>query len=966
MLQQATSDSDSDYIGVRRLLLFRKAESGVRRRLATSDSDSDYIGVRRLILFRKAESGVRRRLAWLVHIWECVRNWKIFGRWLPSSSPLSLLYEVDSWRSNKSKLWEYGHEDGITGGVRGRGGDVGKTPKQTNGAIDGNLGREMTLNARWDLRPRRIELSFFDGENPDGWILKAKRYFTLHRMTNTDKLETTIISFEGEALIWFGWENKWRPFLSWEELKFQLLLRFRSLPNGSIYEEFLMGRGTTALETTIPTKTHEGGGFRKLTEAELQSKLERGLCYKCDEKFSLGHRCRKRELQVVLLQEYEAEAYAMEDVGRESELESKPTEGAENQVVEVSLNSVVGLTSPKTLKLAGEINNQKVVVLIDSGASHNFISNELVSILKLPITNTKPYGVILGTGSATKAQGICRGVGLILQGVETIADFLPLDLGSTEIILGIQWLEMLGVTHINWKTHSMKFNVGNTPVNLQGDLSLHKTLVSLKAICRTIIHEGYGYVVELGAVRVATEETFIFPHEIETVLNNSKEVFEVPIDLPPFRGKKHAIILKEGISPISVRPYRYPQIQKDEIERLVKEMLAAKIIQPSVSPFSSPVLLVKKKDRSWRFCVDYRALNKEMIADKFPIPMINELLDELHGATMFFKLDLKSGYHQIRVRPEDIPKTAFRTHEGHYEFLVMLFGLTNAPAIFQALMNQSQYDRTCTTSGSGIAHFHKVSTICKLQEVLLHLYLFGIFGAYHIRDDVDVDNSKIQAMLEWPVPQSIRELRGFLGLIGYYRKFVKGYGLIAWPLTEQLKKDRFGWNKEAMEAFEALKKAMTTVPVLALPNFTKPFVIEIDASGYGLGAVLMQEEQPMAYYSQGLGQRAKLRSIYEKELMAIVFAIQKWRPYLFGRKFLVRTDQQSLKHLLEQQIVAPDYKKWMAKLLEYDFEIQYKPSASNKVADALSRVLLPTELHQLVGIQWLDWEAFVVQILLNS
>ena len=224
-------------------------------------------------------------------------------------------------------------------------------------------------------------------------------------------------------------------------------------------------------------------------------------------------------------------------------------------MVRVLLNSVVGLTSPKMLKLAGEINNQKVVVLIDSGASHNFISNELVSVLKLPITNTEPYRVILGTGSATKAQGICRGVGLILQRVEIVANFLPLDLGSTEIILGIQWLEMLGVTHINWKTHSMKFNMGNTSVNLQGDPSLHKIPVSLKVMCRIIRHKGYGYVVELGAVRVATEETFIFSYEIETVLNNSKEVFEVPMDLPPFRGKEHAIILKEEISPINVSPY---------------------------------------------------------------------------------------------------------------------------------------------------------------------------------------------------------------------------------------------------------------------------------------------------------------------------------------------------------------------------------------------------------------------------
>ena len=171
-------------------------------------------------------------------------------------------------------------------------------------------------------------------------------------------------------------------------------LESKSYTHGPRHSNYLptrtqMGRGTTTLETTIPTKAHKGGGFKKLTEAELQSNQECGLCYKCDENFSPGDRCRKQELQVVLLQEYEAEAQVVEDVGQERELESKPMEGAENQVVEVSLNSVVGLTSPKTLKLAGEINNQKVVVLIDSGASHNFISNEVVSVLKLPITNTE-------------------------------------------------------------------------------------------------------------------------------------------------------------------------------------------------------------------------------------------------------------------------------------------------------------------------------------------------------------------------------------------------------------------------------------------------------------------------------------------------------------------------------------------------------------------------------------------------
>eukprot|EP00253_Pinus_taeda_P024686 PITA_24686 len=227
-------------------------------------------------------------------------------------------------------------------------------------------------------------------------------------------------------------------------------------------------------------------------------------------------------------------------------------------------------------------------------------------------------------------------------------------------------------------------------------------------------------------------------------------------------------------------------------------MLEAGIIQPSQSSFSAPVVLVHKKDGSWHMCPDYRELNKLTIKDKFSIPIIDELLDELHGSIYFTKLDLHSGYHQIKIKTEDILKTTFITHEGHYEFLVMPFGLTNAPSTFQGVM---------------------------------------------------VDPTKIKAIKEWKIPTSIKHLRGFLVLTGYYRKFVKNYGRIVAPLTTLLKKDAFSWTPEATNAFEHLKESMCQASVLATPDFTKTFIVECDASGNGIGVVLMQDERPISFES---------------------------------------------------------------------------------------------------------------------
>jgi hypothetical protein len=296
-------------------------------------------------------------------------------------------------------------------------------------------------------------------------------------------------------------------------------------------------------------------------------------------------------------------------------------------------------------------------------------------------------------------------------------------------------------------------------------------------------------------------------------------------------------------------------------------------------------------------CLDFHSLNKLTIKDTFPIPVIDDLLNELSGDRFFTKLDLRSGYHQIRMKEADIPKTSFRTHEGHYVFLVIPFGLCNSPSTFQSLMNHVFhpflrhfllvffydiliYNKTWIDH---IAHVDRVLHILSQDQLFLKQskcsfstseveYLGHLVG----KDAVKVDPKKIEAMQDWPHPKNLKILRGFLGLTGYYRKFDKNYGKIVTPLIALLKYNSFTWTSTAAQDFQTLNMAMCTTPVPTLPDFTKTFVLECDASEKGIGTVLMQEGRPLAFTNKQLSKRNLGKSIYEKEMLAIMHAVDIW------------------------------------------------------------------------------------------
>ncbi|XP_061348070.1 uncharacterized protein LOC133293510 [Gastrolobium bilobum] len=430
---------------------------------------------------------------------------------------------------------------------------------------------------------------------------------------------------------------------------------------------------TVALPTTqIPQLTNTTptlalpappmAAVKKFSHVDFHKKRELGLCYYCDEKWNAKHRCKNKLLLMVGdLTDQRTDAEEEEEIVWQSEDMVKiPHEGA--------LHALSTQQGNRSLIFLTVINGSELPVLIDSGSTHNFIRKQLACELKLPMTRAKKMRVFLGNGEFLVADRKCLNVPIVLQGHLFTVDLWVLELIELSVVLGMPWLEKLGrVTH-NYVRRSMEFCWQGQQVVLEGLKKHERPMLtdgnnSVETThCYTLIHQGEECILMPAPELLAMQA--MLPECLWQILLDFQDVFQVPNELPPFRGLDHAIHLVEGSKPINVEPYRYAHHQKTEIEKQVTDLLTAGFIQHSQSPFSSPVLLVRKQDNSWRMCIDYRALNAVTIKDRFPIPTIDELLDELGGAKVFSKLDLRAGYHQIRVLAQDIPKQPLELMKG--------------------------------------------------------------------------------------------------------------------------------------------------------------------------------------------------------------------------------------------------------------------------------------------------------------
>ncbi|KAF5823288.1 putative nucleotidyltransferase, Ribonuclease H [Helianthus annuus] len=557
-------------------------------------------------------------------------------------------------------------------------------------------------------------------------------------------------------------------------------------------------------------------------------------------------------------------------VGKRDAKES-PAEAPKVKARSFQLTAAEAKTEPDVVSGIFTINSIPARVSFDTGANKSFISHGFIRhpsfvLTKLPV----PLEVEIGDNKSFIVCDVCRGCKLNIDDEEYLIDLIPMSMGEYQVVVGMDWLAQHHAKVVCFRKEIKLISPSGKHVTIYGEkggnpivCSMLKANKLMKRGCKAFMkyaNEPERESRKIEDVPVVRDFGDVFPEELPGI--------------PPEREVEFGIELIPGAKPVAKAPYRLAPSELQELMSQIQDLLDKGFIRPSVSPWGAPVLFVRKKDGSMRMCIDYRELNKLTVKNRYPLPRIDDLFDQLQGANWFSKIDLRSGYHQLRVKEEDVPKTAFRTRYGHYEFLVLSFGLTNAPAAFMDLVNRvckPMLDKSVIVFIDDILVYSKseaehANHLREVLETLRRERLYAKFSkcAFWLRevqflghvisaDGVLVDPSKIEAVSKWNPPKNPSEIRSFLGLAGYYRRFIQDFSKIALPLTKLTqKKEKFIWGVDQERVFQTLKEKLTQAPVLTLPDGVEDLVVYSDASLSGLGCVLMQWGKVIAYASRQL------------------------------------------------------------------------------------------------------------------
>ena len=585
------------------------------------------------------------------------------------------------------------------------------------------------------------------------------------------------------------------------------------------------------------------------------------------------------------------------------------------------------------------VNGSVVTALVDSGAAQEFISLDTAKELNLALV---PLNVSVKSITGAKIGNVLfktKPVHVLVGAYYSTVEFMVLEKLHVPVILGINWLKRNNPT-IDWSNGVITDNYGS----------------SIGAV-------------KLSAVEI--EQTFLetLKQVVPSSYHDLLDIFDTrdsEMPMPPHRpGLDLAIKLQPGTHPPRVPIIRLSRQEEDALEIYLEKMLKLGYIVPSKSPYGAPVFFVKAAGKEPRPVIDYRGLNAITVKDGYSLPLQDEVLDRLSKAKFFTKLDLKSAFNLLRIAPGDESLTAFRCFKGTYEYLVMPFGLSNAPSAFQRLVNHIFADLIYKdimiyiddivifggeTLEEHIKIVRKVLERCKENYLKLgykkcqfHTSSIELLGFVVTTNGIKPSPAKIKSVVEWPIPSSILDVQSFLGFANFLRRFVPRYSQVAKPLNNLVTAGTFSWPSECQSVFQEIKDTLASAPVLVHANHELPFVIECDASDFALGSVLLQEINgrlhPVAYHSRSFTPTEQKQDTFYKEMLAILDSFKVWRHHLLGAKHEVQvfTDHKNLTYLKDAVVVKPAHARWQLFMSQFNYKITHKSGASNHRADALSR-----------------------------